>query len=234
MGTRRLIMKLRLYLGMILVVGSNLGLLSVVYTPVGGAEKQYKTLPEKKELFEKVGCKYFDALKIEYPEFSKLHAKKSAKYQDNKKVADQYTQQYASLLTQDKKAPMYLAWISKDVGYGVFAAKPIKKDAWIGQYAGVVREIDNGKDNLDYAWVYSLNGIDGKQLVIDAKRQGNELRFINHATDPNTVCIDVLGDDGIFHMGYIALKDIKKDEQLTVSYGNAYFTSRSMPVVVVA
>ncbi|MBP7854805.1 SET domain-containing protein-lysine N-methyltransferase, partial [Candidatus Babeliales bacterium] len=59
------------------------------------------------------------------------------------------------------------------------------------------------------------------------KYKGNELRFINHSNDPNTQCLDVLVDN-VFYMIYIAIRDIAKDEELTVSYGSGYWDSRKI------
>lgn len=203
------------------------------YKPVGSAQKKYKSLSEKKKLFKDVGCLYSNELKVEYPEFNKLDHKNSSLYIYDPQRYDAYEQKYAGDVHTKHHAPMVLRWISDVVGYGVFAGQDIKKGDFIGEYSGVLREVQKSSDNLDYAWYYSLDGVDGKKLVVDGKKQGNELRFINHAKNPNTIRIDVLGKDGIFHVVYIASKDIKKDEQLTVSYGEGYFTSRDMKVVEV-
>lgn len=207
------------------------GIIFQGYKPVGPEQKNYKSLTEKKRLFKNVGCQYSNDLKVQYPEFDKLEHKNSSLYAYDPERYEVYAQRYAQDVHVKHHAPMVLRWISDVVGYGVFAGKNIKKGDFIGEYSGVLREVKRAGDNLDYAWYYSLDGIGGKKLVVDGKKQGNELRFINHANNPNTIRIDVLGKDGIFHVVYIASKDIKKDEQLTVSYGEGYFTSRNMKVV---
>lgn len=201
------------------------------YKQIGSEGKKYKSLLAKQKLFKNVGCKYSNELKIEYPEFEQLDHKNSSLYKYDPERYRDYSQKYAQDVDAKHHAPMVLKWISNVVGYGVFAGEDIKKGNFIGEYFGVLREVQKAPDNLDYAWYYSLDGIKGKKLVVDGREQGNELRFINHAKDPNTIRIDVLGKDGIFHIVYIASRDIKKDEQLTVSYGDGYFTSRDMKVV---
>ncbi len=200
------------------------------YVPVGPVQKKYQTASEKRKLFKEVGCKYSNNLAIEYPKFKEIIAKESDLYRDDKDRYDAYAQRYAGAVEAEYRAPMYLKWISDVVGYGVFAAHDIKKGDLVGEYCGVLREIQDAPDNLDYAWYYTLDGVGGKKLVIDGKNQGNELRFINHANHPNTVRIDVLDKNNIFRVVYKALQDIKKDEQLTVSYGDGYFSSRGMKV----
>lgn len=203
------------------------------YKSVGPENKKFKSLSEKNKVFEKVGCCYSTKLDVQYPAFDTIDHKESSLYGYSPESHSSSTQKYAGAIEQKHHAPMYLKWISETVGYGIFAEQNIDKDDFIGEYFGVLREVKETSDNLDYAWYYSLDTMDGRRLVVDGKEQGNELRFINHADDPNTVRIDVLGRDGIFHVVYVASRDIKKDEQLTVSYGEGYFTSRGMKVVSV-
>ena len=211
------------------------GLVFAHYNPVGDVEKQYKSQAEKIKLFKGVNCVYSNKLKIEYPKFNQLNPRLHESYIANKKVYDMNSQRYCHNVQRNylapKFAPMYLRWVSNIVGYGVFAAKNIKKGDFIGEYFGVLREIKSDSDNLDYAWYYSLDAVDGKKLIVDGKNQGNELRFINHSNNPNSLRIDVLCKDNILHIVYIADKDIAKDKELTVSYGEEYFKSREMKII---
>ena len=222
-------MQKRLAIALVLFAGS----IFQGYKPIGSVGKKYKTVSEKRKLFKDVGCEYSNALNIQYSDFDQLDPKDSDVYRYDKKRSEAYTHTYAGAVQLMHHAPMYLKWISNVVGYGVFAEDSIKKGDLIGEYSGVLREVQKTSDNLDYAWYYSLDGLNEKKLVVDGKNEGNELRFINHANNPNTVRIDVLGKDGIFHVVYVASRDIKKDEQLTVSYGEGYFTSRDMKVIEV-
>lgn len=201
------------------------------YKPIGSVEKKFKTAHKKKGLFKSVDCQYSDALEIAYPQFNQLEAKNSDLYRLDKSRYDYYAKRYAHQVETRHCAPMYLKWVSEVVGYGIFATHDIKKGDLIGEYSGVLREVNPLVDNLDYAWYYTLDALDGTKLVVDGKDKGNELRFINHAEDPNTVRVDVLCKDGKFHLAYIANRDIPKDTELTVSYGSGYFTSRKMKVV---
>lgn len=203
------------------------------YKLVGPVDKKYKTSSEKRRLFHDVHCKYSNVLDIKYPQLNEIEKKEPQMYRQAVQQHEQSSQKYARAVQNKHYAPMYLEWISDVIGYGVFAAHDIKQGDFIGEYSGVLRSVKDSGDNLDYAWYYTIDGLDGKKLVVDGKSQGNELRFINHAKDPNTIRIDVLGKDGIFHVCYIASQDIAKDEQLTVSYGDGYFTSRGMEALSV-
>lgn len=201
------------------------------YIPVGPVATQYKKFSDKNRLFKDVGCQYSNVLDIQYPKFSNIEPEK---YQHAQSAWQQYSKKYAPLIQKKYLAPMYLKWISNAIGYGIFANRFIKEGDFIGEYCGILRPVNTVHDNLDYAWYYTLDGPDNEKLVVDGKHYGNELRFINHHNDPNTMRIDVFGKDGIFHVCYIASKNIAKDEQLTVSYGDGYFTSRNLEPLVVS
>lgn len=198
------------------------------YKPVGTAHKKHKSLSERKKVFNGVGCQHTQDLHVQYHGFNKLKPQQSEYYLADEVRLGEYARRYGKAVAQKQYAPMYLKWISDVVGYGIYATKDIKTGDFIGEYTGVLRPVKDGSDNLDYAWYYTIDGFDNQKLVIDGKKVGNELRFINHASDPNTMRVDVLGHDGNFHVCYVATRDIPKDHQLTVSYGEGYWTSRGV------
>lgn len=200
------------------------------YVHVGTVDYVYQSLRQKKKLFAAVGCKYLnqvvvdcsdclvDPYSTDYFKADAVHIRNlSKKYHDDVVVA--------------KLAPMYLKFISPKVGYGIFATRAIQKDEFIGIYGGELRYVAWGKPNfkedVDYAWYYTVDGASGKKMIVDAKYRGNELRFINHARHPNTKRIDVIVD-GKFYVCYIATRYIPQDAQLTVSYGEGYWNTRNI------
>lgn len=195
------------------------------YKPVDVPQKKYGVLSQKKRLFKDVGCQYISGLKVEYSDIDKLNPMTSSYYMSDKKNIDNLTKKYKNFIAKKRVAPVYLTWISDKVGYGVYASKNIKTGDFIAEYTGVLRPLKD-HDNLDYAWHYALTTLDNKTLIIDGKSLGNEMRFVNHTANPNTIVITVFGDDDRLHMAYVAIKDIPKDSQLTVDYGSNYWTSR--------
>lgn len=200
------------------------------YKPVEKKNKIFRSLADKTELFKQVGCEYSNKLTVKNPRFFAMNPHKKAFYDLDKQQLDEYSKKYSQAVAKEQNAPMYVKWVSEKVGYGVFADRDIREGDFLGEYVGELRLVNNDADDedLDYAWFYTLDAPDSRKLVIDGKKQGNELRFINHSPNPNTAKIDVLGEDGAFHICYIAIKDIKKGRQLTVSYGDEYWTSREI------
>ncbi|GAB4183528.1 MAG: hypothetical protein Tsb002_05750 [Wenzhouxiangellaceae bacterium] len=104
--------------------------------------------------------------------------------------------------TQSKYDDNPLAYVAASPihGRGLFARKVIKKGEYIGTYEGRPSK----KNGMHVLWVWDeeaerWDGIDGK----------NEMRFANHADEPNA---EFWGDE------MYALKKIRKDEEITFDY----------------
>lgn len=132
-------------------------------------------------------------------------------------------------VTKSHIADMYVKYISDEMGYGVFANSDIKQGDLVGEYAGI---IDDKSNTTDTTWAWSYPSKEYKKelelpsIVIDGKMAGNVLRFVNHSDDPNTV-VKRIFLQGYFRTLYMATKDIKANEQVTVNYGADYWASRS-------
>lgn len=98
-------------------------------------------------------------------------------------------------------------------GMGAYANERIAAKRKIGSLGGVViskKEADRrSKLNESIAIVELWNG-----KALDATINSNELRYINHSCGPNTY-MRVINN----HVEFYALKDIKKNEELTCNYG---------------
>jgi hypothetical protein len=202
-----------------------------VFVPYGNVKTQFKAKSEKEKLFNFVGREYMNFVEIIFSEFDQLDPKNTKHYLESAITIDQNSKKYYDQVLAQELAPMYLKWISADIGYGVFAREDINSGQLIGLYSGqlrVMRSINEKPvEDVDYAWYYPINAPSGKRLLVDAKVRGNELCFINHAKDPNTSCIDVLIDN-VFYLVYVANRFIPKNYELTVSYGDGYWDSRAI------
>lgn len=207
------------------------------YVAVQHQSTKFATVRQKKKLFQSVGCQYSNAMKIECANFDKIEPTKTNYYKTYRSIIDPLSKKYHDDVINHTLAPMYLAWVSPTIGYGIFALQDIEQGDFIGVYAGQLRSVrsvqDTMAEDVDYAWYYTFHAPAGKKLIIDGKYQGNELRFINHDNNPNTTRIDVLVN-GLFYVCYVANKFIPKDSQLTVSYGDGYWTTRNLDPAVVA
>ena len=111
-------------------------------------------------------------------------------------------------------------WVDDKMQYGLFAEKEIKRNAFIGEYTGLIKPctIVSGEVN-EYCFRYPLYKRSFIVYTIDAKMHGNEMSFMNHSSTPNCEAVVAFHND-LFHMCLRALKNIPKDEQLFFDYGN--------------
>lgn len=124
---------------------------------------------------------------------------------------------------------IYIRWINDIVKYGMYAAKPFKRRDVLGIYAGLVtRQLTD----LEYAWEfnYLVEAKDDEgnkvRICIDAKHQGNYMRFANHRDKlQNGDQLYVVYND-IWHVLYIAQMDVKVHEQIFVNYGQGYWENK--------
>lgn len=107
---------------------------------------------------------------------------------------------------------------------GAFAKKDIPKDTEIVEYVGekitkaesekrATKYLNKAKrdKNFGQVYIFSLN----KKYDIDGNVPWNPSKYINHSCDPN--CEYQSEDDK--KIWVVAIKDIKKGEELTVNYG---------------
>lgn len=184
-----------------------------------------------RRLFDQLGVRY-----IEHTLFSKecldyLFVEKEdyLEYRKDPKRYDDAISRYRALVQMGHVAPVYVKWISEEVGYGLFASKDISAGDLIGEYAGVVVPKKMIKDK-SWAWKYPIRGKFSERfsgrVSVNAGEMGNELRFINHSDNRNTSPIMVHNAD-TWVSCYYARKAIRKDEELTVNYGKRYWRSRN-------
>ncbi len=137
---------------------------------------------------------------------------------------------YYRLLKQKYEAPWYLKYISKKVGYGIYAAADIEKGQLIGEYAGIIYDEQTYKRvprNANYCWNLPPPSRikNAKYYYVDSIHYCNFTRFINHSYRPNVVPVHIFTSEGP-RMLYVAARDIEKDEQILVNYGQGYWRGR--------
>ena len=107
---------------------------------------------------------------------------------------------------------------SKIDNRGLYAATDIKKNTKIIEYKGkiiTVKETETNPkfDNDKAIYLFNLN----KKYDLDGDFKYNTARLINHSCDPNCE-VDGVG----LKLWIYAIKDIKKNEELTYDYGFSF------------
>jgi len=107
---------------------------------------------------------------------------------------------------------------SKIDNRGLYAATNIKKNTKIIEYKGkiiTVKETETNQkfDNDKAIYLFNLN----KKYDLDGDFKYNTARLINHSCNPNCE-VDGIG----LKLWIYAVKDIKKNEELTYDYGFSF------------
>lgn len=139
------------------------------------------------------------------------------------KEAYTFGKRYASDIECHKIAPVYIRWVSKEMGHGLFAKTKIVKGSYIGEYVGVVVPHDIPDCHNPYCFNYPTSDIPRfRKHVIDAEYKSNELRYANHSSSPNTETRGVMLD-GLMYVIAIASQDIPAHKQITYDYSEEYW-----------
>lgn len=116
-----------------------------------------------------------------------------------------------------------IRYISKKIGFGVFAKKKIPPYSILNHYAGILKPDRLIHPDNDSAFTFS----DFPSYTIDGKSAGNWCRFMNHSPegDPktNVIAWEHYAKQGPRIIFTAGSKGIKKGEQLLYSYGEDYW-----------
>uniref|UniRef100_A0A0N5AHQ1 Histone-lysine N-methyltransferase n=1 Tax=Syphacia muris TaxID=451379 RepID=A0A0N5AHQ1_9BILA len=108
-------------------------------------------------------------------------------------------------------------------GWGVFALEKIPENRFVVEYVGEVLSPQDARKRKDPYYQFEVSEDGQISYVIDAKNFGNESAFINHSCDPNLVAVPVYVErmiPGYHRIGFFALRDIERGEELTLDYFN--------------
>lgn len=100
---------------------------------------------------------------------------------------------------------------TNDKGQGVFVKKEIKAKTIIGEYTGIKIKIEEYDLDKDKDGLYLMFLDDKYAIYPDLTKI--DIHLINHSCDPNCWILNSKK-----HIFFFALRDIKKGEELTISY----------------
>lgn len=139
---------------------------------------------------------------------------------------DKWERHYQKRLFEGAFANVHIQWIDPVLQYGLFASEDLFEKTFIGEYTGRVRRLDQKSAPPNaYCFNYPTRFLSSKSFTIDAMRQGNQTRFINHSEEPNLEALWLVSKR-LLHLIFIARRPILKGEQLTFNYGADYWLYR--------
>lgn len=112
-------------------------------------------------------------------------------------------------------------------GWGLCSSAFIARESFVVEYVGEVVDEQQTEERMaeycSYKNFYLMNLTSG--LTVDATKEGNKARFLNHSCDPNCE-IQKWWVNGLWRVGIFALRDIPEDEEVTVDYKFERFGNR--------
>lgn len=145
------------------------------------------------------------------------------------------TAQFFDQIWSGEIAKVSIEWIDDTLGYGLIAKETLEPGAFVGIYTGVVRALprphlafdgDLADAPNDYCLHYPTRFWSASYLTVDALKEGNALRFMNHSDSPN-VEPKCGVDRQLLHMIFVASRRIEMGEQLMFNYGPDYWRRRA-------
>jgi len=126
-------------------------------------------------------------------------------------------------------APIRIAEINDNLGYGCFADENLSTGDFVGVYAGIIKPHYFGNQTTySYGYPFSIF------IETNATLVGNETRFFNHS-DPNVVAdnqlvknVDtrIIYHDHLWKVIFQTNTTIPKGKELRINYGDKYFRKR--------
>ncbi|HHT0593527.1 TPA: SET domain-containing protein-lysine N-methyltransferase [Legionella anisa] len=132
----------------------------------------------------------------------------------------------------------------------VYAGKSFNKGEIVGEIKGIdlfgigtSTEIDwlvkEYQGNSTFVWKLNLDDRDEYAVVIDLLNAGTNTRWVNHAMQPNlevkVTCHQRKDEEGNvlfdYHAYYVATQRIAVGDELTISYGDEYFTKERPQII---
>ncbi len=188
-----------------------------------------KVMASPSDFFTSRGLVYLQHSRVADPRVSTYDWALSPYYAANRAEFEELTARYGEALRKGRLANVDIR-PAGSVGWGLFATEALDVGDLVGEYTGVIQENSeappeervDGHYLSDYAWNYPDELPDGTEFEVNALREGNELRFANHSSDPN-MAVDHTLVDGLFVTFFRVVRPVERGEQLTVDYGHEYW-----------
>ncbi len=190
--------------------------------------------PTFKKIFHiQTKIRYISNVEID-PKFQKGFEKAwKAFYSPNKnKLSPTRKKQFSGFFTRFKKLKtdlpfckkIAIRFISKRMGYGVFASQDIGKYVILNHYAGVLTK--DSTIGLHNKSTFTFQ--DFPKYSIDAEKKANWCRFMNHSEKGNVIAWEYYLPEGPRIIYTTGSKGVKKGEQLLYSYGDDYWSEEDV------
>ena len=194
---------------------------------------------EMEKLFRSLSVRYILRSEQSVSLSLSFHYEKSSYYKRNRDEFLLLTEKYSVPVLEHRFIASSVGYLDSSLGRGLFAEQEIGPDDFIGEYAGLIQfaspcrpaKDSSGGYETDYSWTYpERKGF--RNLEVNGRLNGNEARFINHSFTPNCRMEHTLVE-GRWVLFLLAERSISVGEQLTVDYGEEYWTGGFRELIMI-
>ena len=188
----------------------------------------------RSDLFDSLGVELLACNRYRPESLSRADVRRTVYYLRNRAEFEALADRYGGALERRGASPDILPrlearHIGGRLGYGLFTLDEISEGDLIGEYTGIIRPARPGKAltgggySSDYAWGFPRVRSLGRPLEIDARESGGLLRFANHRENPPAEP-EHFAMSGRWRIVFVARRRIEAGEEITVDYGEAYWS----------
>ncbi len=189
-------------------------------------------------LFNRLGIEYLTTNRYAPLPLGRSDVTRTLYYRRNSTEFDNLAARYGGALRTGKGLPVLeVRHIGGLLGYGLFTLDALNPGELIGEYIGDVRRarpgrmLSGGGYTSDYSWGFPGVRTFGRNLEIDAGEAGGLLRFANHASVKPSAEPDHFPLDREWRVVFIARRTIESGGEITVDYGDAYWSGGERELV---
>ncbi|KJH47636.1 SET domain protein [Dictyocaulus viviparus] len=132
------------------------------------------------------------------------------------------------------KAALEVYYCSDEKGFGVRAAKEIKRGAFVCEYAGEILNQDEverrATRNHDHNYTLTVREHSAEGVIttfVDPRYRGNLARFINHGCEPNLSIAIIRIGYTVPYVGLFSSRVITAGEEICYDYGSSVFEGKN-------
>ncbi len=191
-----------------------------------------------RHLFRQSGLEYLKSNRYLPESLGRRDVTRTLYYRRSRKEFGTLTAKYAGALRTHQAPPdLEVRRLGGILGYGLFTLRPLSPWDLIGEYTGIVKRAEPGRPlpgggfTSDYSWGFPKVRTLGRDLEIDAREAGGALRFANHTADPSAEA-EHFPSEGQWHVVFIARRCLTAGEEITVDYGDAYWSGGERELVL--
>ncbi|MBB63665.1 MAG: hypothetical protein CMO81_01210 [Waddliaceae bacterium] len=194
------------------------------------ADGTWVDLNNETDFKKELSVNYLSTVKLGRKSYEKELRKQSLAMKESGFLEDEQNElglRWSRKIKEGSTCSLSIQWLNEEIGFGVFAEEDIEQGQFIAEYTGVIRRSWwFWKPPSQYAFRYPTARVESKNFAIDASKEGNVTRFINHDPYGNIEAIGVYLVNDFMRVILVSQRNIKEGSELSFDYGINYWHNK--------